>query len=110
MRNVGHLTNVPIKLVHNDWTKRFFTMLSTNGFDLQGGKLKQEFAKTKEEEHTFSISFGMSSLKRSFKETGFDEVEENRTLVKAERRREGRACKKNEHHPFPSKTVRDILR
>jgi hypothetical protein len=84
-------------------------VFSTNGFDLQGGKLKKQFAKTKEEEHTFSISFGMISLKRSFRETGFD-VEENRTLVKAERRREGRACKLNEHHLFPRKTVRDILR
>jgi hypothetical protein len=93
MRNDEHFTNVPIELVHNDWTKRFFTVLSTNGFDLQGGKLKKEFTKTKEEEQTFSISFGMSSLKRSFRETGFDEVEENRTLAKAERRREGRACK-----------------
>jgi hypothetical protein len=63
-------------------------MLSTGGFYLRTGmreRREREIAV-----RTFSSSFGMSSARRSLRETGFVAVDERRAAGKAARKREGR--------------------
>ena len=73
----------PVKLVNHDGAEGLFTILCTNGFDLN----KHEYRKGHESSirHTCSICAGMSSASRSFNVTGFEVDDENRTEASVER-------------------------
>ena len=78
---------MPVELVDEDGAKGLFAVFSTNGFYL---RRMSERRRKERRGQTFSISFGMSSARRSLRETGFATVEERRTAGKAVRRSEGR--------------------
>lgn len=79
--------DIPVKLVDHDGAECLFTVFSADGFYL--GERSERRETRRRTRHAFSISFGMSSARRSLRETGFAEVE-RRAAGKAERRREGR--------------------
>ena len=80
---------VPIELVNYNRTKSFFAMLCARGLDLRKfGRVRQYMKDLLE--RTFSISAGMSSARRSFSVTDFEEVDEKRIAGTAVRSREER--------------------
>jgi len=79
----------PVELVDNDRAKGFFAVFSTCGFYLRN-RVSERRWELKMVVRTFSISFGISSARRSLRETGLAEVEERRVTGKAVRKTEGR--------------------